>query len=108
MIAMRRCPSPSRCLIAWSAPEAGAAETDEAGPAVGQAAGAPVGDVAALLDDPGDELPRLGGDVVAAVEHAGDGGDRHAGLVRHFANGHPGVRELGHTSIEARSGTFTE
>ena len=81
-------------------------QPDEPGSAVREAARAPVRDVAPLLDDAGDELPRLRRHVAAAVEHAGDGGDRHAGLVRDLADRHPGVCELGHRPIEACSGNF--
>ncbi len=69
-------------------------DADEPRPAGRQAPGAAVRDVAPVADDLRDELTRLGGDVVAAVEDAGDGGDGHAGLLRHLTDGHPARCEL--------------
>ena len=72
-------------------------QPDEAGAPRRQAARATVGDVPALLGDPRDELAGFRSDVVTPVEDAGDGGDRDTGLLRNLADGHPGVRKLGHS-----------
>jgi len=84
-------------------------DADEAGAAGGEPAGAPVGGVAALADDPLDELAGLVGNVFAAVDDAGDGRDRHAREVGDLADRHArgaavgAVRVLAHGS---HSSTF--
>src|SRR6266540_3281265 len=59
---------------------------DQPGAACGEAAGAPVGGVAVLADDPADEVARFVRDVVAAVEYPRDGGDGHARQVGDLAD----------------------
>ncbi len=72
-------------------------DTDQPGAACGEAAGAPVGGVAVLADDPADEVARFVRDVVAAVEYPRDGGDGHARQVGDLADRETLLCGLGHT-----------
>src|SRR5919198_499321 len=102
---MRRCPSSSRWRIAWCAPDVCAAETEGPGSARREAPRAAVRGVAVLPDDPADGLAGLVRYVAAAVEHARDGRDRHPGEIGDLPDGQALGGDLGHTAIEACSGT---
>src|SRR5665213_1766033 len=63
-------------------------DTDEAGPAGREPAGAAIHRVPVLAHDALDELAGLVGDVSTAVDHARDGGDRDARQIGDLANRH--------------------
>ena len=69
---------------------------DQAGPAAGEAARAAIRGVAPLPDDPVHELARLRRHVLAAVDDAGHGRDRHAGQLGDLADRHAAVGALTH------------